>query len=124
MTVLERNAATGVELGKMAGIFGSAVLAGAIIFGAVYALNSGSASETLTPAQTEQYNELNKADIGMAPVVASPPFQAGSPAQTHTGRTSPTGAEKAEAADRVQLQKAATEKADAADRVQLQKNAR
>jgi hypothetical protein len=113
MTVLERKAANGVELGKMAGIFGSAVLAGAIAFGAVYALNSGSSSETLTPSQIEQYNELNKADIGIAPVVASP-FLSGSPAQTHTGRTSPTGAEKADAADRVQLQKAATERVDRA----------
>ena len=62
MTVLEKNAATGVDVGQLGRTFGKALAIGAIVVGAVFAVNSSGEPQGLTPAQFEAANALNKAD--------------------------------------------------------------
>lgn len=64
LTVLQRNAATGVEVGRLARTIGKALAIGAIAVTAVFAVNSGDESQGLSPAQLEAGNALNVADIG------------------------------------------------------------
>jgi hypothetical protein len=112
MTVLEKRAGAGVDLGKMARILGSVALAAVIAFGAVYAINNTGTVETLSPAQLEKFDELNKADIGVASAAAvGAPFLAGEASQTHRGRTGQAPADSVDGADRVQMQKAASQSA-------------
>lgn len=64
MTVLQKNAATGIDVGQLAQTVGKALAIGAIAVGVVFAVNSGSEPQGLSPAQLESGNALNVADIG------------------------------------------------------------
>lgn len=125
MTVLQKNAATGVDVGQLGRTLGKALAIGAIVVGMVFAVNSTSEPQGLTPAQIEAANALNVADIGR-PEASSAPFLAGTSSPTHTGRIAAggtaaagTGAEKA---DLLFKQKAAAF-GDPADRIHRQKAA-
>lgn len=125
MTVLQKNTATGVDVGQLARTFGKALAIGAIVVGVVFAVNSTGEPQGLSPAQIEAANALNKADIGM-PQASSAPFLAGSSNPTHTGRIVTGGAAAAatqtDKADLLFKQKGA-ELADPADRIHKQKGA-
>lgn len=125
MTVLQKNAATGVDVGQLGRTLGKALVVGAIAIGVVFAVNSTSGPEGMTPAQFEEANALNKADIGVAEV-STAPFPAGSPTPAYTGRIVTGGAAAAatqtDRADLVFKQKGAA-LADPADRIHKQKAA-
>lgn len=91
MTVLHRNAASGVDLKKLGRTFATFALVGALGAATALAVVNLAGSEAASPAAAQSIdyaaaNALNKADIG----VASAPFLAGESAQTHTGRISPS----------------------------------
>lgn len=64
MTVLQKDAATGIDVGQLARTIGRALAIGAIVVGVVFAVNSASEPQGLSPAQFEAGNDLNVADIG------------------------------------------------------------
>lgn len=70
MTVLQRNAATGVNLKGFGKIFGVAAIVGAIAAGAVFATNNVSTNEApavMSAQEAAELNALNRADgIGIA----------------------------------------------------------
>lgn len=124
MTVLQKNAATGVDLGQLGRTFGKALVIGAIVVGVVFAVNSTSEPEGLTQAQLEEAHALNVADIGRLEA-SSAPFLAGTSNPTHTGRivTGGTAAvTQGERADLLFKQKAAAF-GDPADRIHRQRAA-
>jgi hypothetical protein len=64
MTVLQKNEATGVDVGQLGRTLGKALLIGVIVVGVVFAVNAPSQPQGLSPAQIEEANALNIADIG------------------------------------------------------------
>jgi hypothetical protein len=141
MTVLQKNAATGVDLGQIGRTLGKAAAIGAIAVGVVFAVNSNTGPQNSTPAQIEQVradalverfqnqyyaeaNALNKADIGVPSASTAAPFLSGTSTPTHTGRTSggTTSSDVGDKADLVFKQKGAA-LADPADRIHKQRAA-
>ncbi len=64
MTVLQKNAASGVDVGQLAGTIGKALAIGAIVIGVVFAVNPASEPQGMSAAQLEAGNALNVADLG------------------------------------------------------------
>lgn len=71
MTVLQKSAATGFDVGQLARAIAKALAIGAIVVGVVFAVNSPGETQVLSPAQLEAGNALNVADIGRPAVTAS-----------------------------------------------------
>lgn len=116
MTVLQKNAATGVDLSQIGRTVGKAAAIGAIAVGVVFAVNSDTGPQSLTPSQIEQVradalverllnqyyaeaNALNVADIGR-PSPSRAPFLSDTPNPTHTGRVVGGGAAATAAEDK------------------------
>ncbi|MGF1618000.1 MAG: hypothetical protein ACFCU2_09395 [Acidimicrobiia bacterium] len=124
MTVLQKNAATGIDLGQLARTVGKALAIGAIAVGVVFAVNSNTEPQGLSSAQLEAGNALNIADIGR-PQATNAPFLAGTANPTHTGRVVTGGSAAAIEVDKADLlfkQKGAA-LADPSDRIHKQKAA-
>lgn len=121
MTVLQKNAAAGFDVGQLWRTLGKALVIGAIVVGVVFAVNSSGEPQGLSPAQIEAGNALNKADIGM-PQATSAAVPAGTSSPSNTGGIVTGGAAAADKADLLFKQKAAA-MVDPADRIHRQKAA-